>query len=124
MRKTVALIGAARAGLTLAGCATITNDPTVPISLSFSDGTGGECDLRNRRGDWNTEIPGTVQVRRSDDVLHCDCESAGGLEAKGDIPGRMGGKIVASAVFLDFGIVDSITDRHREYPPSFVIPIR
>ena len=109
----------------LAGaCATITNDPTVPISLSFSDGSGGECDLRNKRGNWNTEIPGTVRVRRSDDVLHYDCESAGGLEAKGDIPSRMGGKIVASAVFLDFGIVDSITDRHREYPPSFVIPIR
>jgi len=36
----------------------------------------------------------------------------------------MGGKIIASAVFLDFGIVDSITDKHREYPPSFVIPIR
>jgi hypothetical protein len=35
----------------------------------------------------------------------------------------MGGKIVASAVFLDFGIVDSITDKHREYPANFVIPI-
>jgi len=47
-----------------------------------------------------------------------------GLVARGDIPSRMGGKIIASAVFLDFGIVDSITDKHREYPPSFVIPIR
>jgi hypothetical protein len=35
----------------------------------------------------------------------------------------MGGKIVASAVFLDLGIVDSITDKHREYPSNFVIPI-
>jgi hypothetical protein len=35
----------------------------------------------------------------------------------------MGGKIVASAVFLDFGIVDSITDKHREYPANYVIPV-
>lgn len=36
----------------------------------------------------------------------------------------MGGKIVASAVFLDFGIVDAITDKHRKYPDSYVIPVR
>ena len=35
-------------------------------------------------------------------------------------PSRMGGKIVASAIFLDFGIVDSITD-HREYPAQIVL---
>ena len=27
------------------------------------------------------------------------------------------------AVFLDFGIVDSITDKHREYPANYVIPL-
>jgi len=40
-------------------------------------------------------------------VPHYGCTNADGLAAKGDIPGRMGGKIVASAVFPDFGIVDS-----------------
>ena len=33
----------------------------------------------------------------------------------------MGGKIIASAIFLDFGIVDSITDHHREYPAQIVL---
>ena len=37
------------------------------------------------------------------------------------IPSRMGGKIIASAIFLDFGIVDSITDKHREYPAQIVL---
>jgi hypothetical protein len=32
-------------------------------------------------------------------------------------------EIVASAVFLEFGIVDAITDKHRKYPASYVIPI-
>ena len=36
----------------------------------------------------------------------------------------IGAKIVASAVFLDLGITDSITDKHRKYPSSFVIPIK
>jgi len=35
----------------------------------------------------------------------------------------MGGKIVASAVFLDFGITDAITDKHRRYPANFVIVV-
>jgi hypothetical protein len=36
----------------------------------------------------------------------------------------MGGKIVARAVFLDFGITDAFTDKHRLYAVSFVIPIQ
>jgi hypothetical protein len=30
---------------------------------------------------------------------------------------------VASAVFIDLGITDAITDMHREYPASFVVPL-
>ena len=64
-----------------------------------------------------------MSIRRSDDDLKYDCETEDGRKAFGSIPSSMGGKIVASAVFLDFGIVDSITDKHRDYPSSFVIPI-
>ncbi|MCY4153611.1 MAG: hypothetical protein OXE94_15475 [Aestuariivita sp.] len=110
--------------LIFSGCATLTNDPTVPIALSFSDGSSGECILRNKRGSWNANIPETVMVRRSDDALQYDCVNVEKVSARGNIPSRLGGKIVASAVFLDFGIVDAITDKHREYPPSFVIPIK
>ena len=110
--------------LTTAGCATITNDPNVPVALAFSDGSEGQCKLRNKRGNWQTPIPDTVSIRRSDDVLQYDCVNDAGKTANGGIPSRMGGKIIASAVFIDFGITDSITDKHREYPESFVIPIK
>ncbi|MFL2547255.1 MAG: SHOCT domain-containing protein, partial [Candidatus Rariloculaceae bacterium] len=46
-----------------------------------------------------------------------------GRDAAGSIASVMGGKIVASAVFIDFGITDAITDMHRQYAASFVIPI-
>lgn len=111
-------------GLALGGCATITNDANTPVALSFSDGSEGFCELNNKRGAWETEIPNTVSVRRSDDVLRYSCNTEVGRRATGGIPSTMGGKIIASAVFLDFGIVDAITDKHREYPASYVIPVR
>ena len=105
------------------GCATITNDPMVQVSLSFSDGSSGQCQLDNKRGAWTANLPGTVSVRRSDDSLKFRCQTDDNRDAYGSIPSAMGGKIVASAVFLDFGIVDAITDKHRNYPASFVIPV-
>tara|TARA_B100001175_G_C18929139_1_gene366051 strand:+ start:51 stop:416 length:366 start_codon:yes stop_codon:yes gene_type:complete len=110
--------------LTFVGCATLTNDANVPISLSFSDGSNGQCQLDNKRGSWTASLPGTISVRRSDDSLKYRCQTDDNREAYGSIPSSMGGKIVASAVFLDLGIVDSITDKHRNYPVSFVIPIK
>lgn len=91
--------------------------------MSFSDGSDGECTLSNKRGVWTTEIPATPSVRRSDDPLKFECKTADGREAIGAIPSTVGAKIVASAVFIDFGITDAITDMHREYPVSVVVPI-
>jgi hypothetical protein len=107
----------------LAGCATLTNDAMTPIAFSFGDGSAGNCQLTNKRGAWSAEIPTTVQIRRSDDALIYDCETTDGREAFGSIDSTMGAEIVASAVFLDFGIVDAITDKHRNYVSSFVIPV-
>lgn len=105
------------------GCATLTNDPNVPVAISFSDGSNGKCTLENKRGMWDVSMPSTTQIRRSDDALKYRCVTEDGRTANGAIDSTMGGKIIASAVFLDFGIVDAITDKHREYPASFVIPI-
>jgi hypothetical protein len=111
------------ATVSIVGCATLTEDAMTQIALSFSDGTEGECALTNKRGAWSTPIPSTIYVRKSDDslIFHCDAED--GRRVTGAIPSTMGGKIVASAIFLDLGIVDSITDKHRKYPASYVIPI-
>lgn len=109
--------------LILSGCATLTEDSMEPISLSFSDGSSGTCILENKRGMWETELPGVILIRKSDDVLKFKATTEDGRIANGAIPSRIGAKIVASAVFLDFGIVDAITDKHRDYPESYVIPI-
>ncbi len=108
----------------MTGCATLTEDANTPIAISFSDGSNGTCKLSNKRGAWETSIPTTISIRKSDDELIYDCKTEDDRTAFGAIPSTMGGKIIASAVFLDFGIVDAITDKHRKYPASFVIPIR
>ena len=105
------------------GCATLTEEAMTPIALSFSDGSDGQCNLTNKRGAWPTPIPAVVSVRKSDDALKYQCKTEDGREALGSIESSMGAKIVASAVFIDFGITDAITDKHRKYAESYVIPI-
>ena len=110
--------------LALSACATLTNDSHQPVSLAFSDGSEGTCKLQNKREIYEVSIPSTTMIRRSDDMLRYDCVSKNGKKGFGGIPTTVGGKIVASAVFLDFGITDAITDKHREYPQSYVIPVK
>ena len=74
---------------------------------------------------YQVDIPGTHQIRRSDDALKFDCKTAGGKTAFGSIPSEMeGAKLAGSVVFFDLGITDSITDKHRTYTPNFVIPVK
>ena len=120
LKKSVSL----GAFLLLTSCASITNDAYVPMAISFSDGSSGTCDISNKRMAIQAEIPSSPMIRRSDDNLVLRCKTEDGREGFASVPSSMGGKLVASAVFLDFGITDAITDKHREYPASFVVPVK
>lgn len=110
--------------LTLTSCASITNDAFVPMAISFSDGSSGTCQITNKRMSIEAPIPSAPMIRRSDDNLQLNCKTEDGRTAIASVPSTTGGKIVASAVFLDLGITDAITDKHREYPASYVVPIK
>ena len=107
------------------GCATIVNDPNIPLAFSFSDGSSGECTFKNKRGVWESEIPATgVMIRRSDDDLIYDCITTDGREVTGAVRSEMEGeKMAASVIFWDLGITDAITDKHRTYQGNVVIPV-
>jgi hypothetical protein len=111
--------------LSVSGCASIVNDANIPIAFSFSDGSSGECTFRNKRGVWKSEIPaGGVMIRRSDDALFYECETVDGREVAGSIQSEIEAeKLGASVLFIDFGITDAITDKHRKYQGNVVIPI-
>ena len=111
--------------ITLVSCATIVNDAHIPVTLSFSDASTGECKLSNKRQSLSGEVPATFMVRRSDDALRVDCTTKSGKKGFVSIPSTLeGGKLAGSVVFFDLGITDSITDKHRIYPSSFVVPVR
>lgn len=75
------------------------------------------------RGIWTIEMPSTASVRRSDDALRINCQTSDGRNAVAMMESTMGAEIVASAVFFDLGITDAITDKHRHYASSLVIPV-
>ena len=110
---------------TLGGCATIVNDSHIPITVSFSDGSSGQCTFKNKRGTWISEIPTAgVLIRRSDDDLFYDCVTENGMASSGAIRSEMEGeKLAASVVFIDLGITDAITDMHRTYQGNIVLPV-
>ena len=108
----------------LVSCATIVNDANVPVALSLSDGSDGECKLTNKRVSLSGKVPATFMVRRSDDRLRIECTSESGKKGIASIPSEIeGAKLAGSVVFFDLGITDSITDKHRTYASSFVVPV-
>ncbi len=63
--------------------------------------------------------------RRSDDALRYDCTSDDGRKAFGSINSSIdAAKAGASVIFFDLGITDAITDKGRDYPTGFVIPLK
>lgn len=106
-------------------CATIVNDPMIPITFTFSDGSAGKCNFKNKRGSWDSEMPASgVMIRRSDDALVYTCETTDGRVSNGSIRSEIEGeKMAASVLFWDLGITDAITDKHRKYQGNVVIPI-
>ena len=108
----------------LAGCATLVNDANIPLVVSFSDGSQGECLFENKRGAWTSVVPASgVMIRRSDDALVYKCTTNDGREAAGFIRSEIEGEKIVGSVLLDFGITDAITDKHRTYQGNIVIPI-
>jgi len=124
MKIQIKILFATTAALLFNSCATLTEDAMTPVSLSFSDGSNGTATLQNKRGAWKADLPSVTSIRKSDDALKYTATTSDGRTAVGSIPSQMGAKIIASAVFLDFGITDAITDKHRKYPSSYVIPIK
>ena len=104
------------------GCATIVNDPEVPVEFIPQGCESLQCTARNKRGQWQVEAPGTAMIRRSDDTLHVECTDATGGQFGTQVESEIEAeKLAGSIVFFDLGITDSITDKHRDYPRQVLI---
>ena len=111
--------------LAISACSTLVNESHVPINLSFTDGSAGTCSLRNKRESYNTAIPATISVRRSDDALVYNCTTDDGRSANGKINSEIGQTMAGNIIFGGGigAIIDANNDMHREYPGQFSIPV-
>ena len=109
----------------LSGCASIVADENNSVTFSFSDNSKGECQVMNKRIDMKIDVPGSHLIRRSDDLLHYDCTTEDGREAKGSVESEIEGTIAGNIIFggVIGAVVDANTDKHRKYPDSIVIPV-
>lgn len=121
--RAIQFFGVVATTVLIAGCATITNDANQQIEF-VAPGCKDvklSCTAQNKRGVWTFDAPARIDIRRSDDNLSVTCTDPEDNQSVQSIPSEIGGKIVASAIFLDFGIVDAITDKHREYPSQILL---
>ena len=73
---------------------------------------------RSEKGFWKIVLERPLyacDLNRSMQHLHSS-PGEGGVENEG-------GKLATSVIFWDFGITDSITDKHRTYQGNVVIPV-
>ena len=104
-------------------CATLTSDPNVPVAISFSDGSDGQCRLNNKRISFIANIPSTPMIRRSDDDLRYSCNTSDGRLVSGSMPSSIDALKAGGNVLLDLGITDALTDKARNYPSILVIQV-
>ena len=114
------------AAVMAAGCASIVKDKSQNISITAPGCEGPvKCTLRNKRGAFQASVPGTVNVRKSDDPLHIECQDGRDKTYVGAAESKMGDMIWGNIVFGG-GIgafVDSSTDAHRIYPHVIRLPM-
>ena len=119
-----ALPGAAAVALAAGGCATISNDPMIPVTFVAPHCEQDlQCTATNKRGQWPFSPPQTVMIRRSDDTLRIQCNAPGGTKTLTHaVTSEMEHGKMGASILLDLGITDSITDKHRKYADQVVIP--
>ena len=124
-RKWMSPAVAAVLGMIVSGCATIVNDPMIPVEFIPQGCAQLQCTASNKRGQWSVTAPGTTMIRRSDDTLQVQCTNPAGQPFSTQVKSEIeGAKLAGSVVFFDLGITDSITDKHRDYARQVLIACR
>src|SRR5574340_1415475 len=64
------------------GCASITSDKTQSLAITTQTTAGklvekAKCSLKNDKGNWQLETPGTVAVHRSAEDIVVECKKDG-----------------------------------------------
>lgn len=107
MMRNVLMIG----GLAmLAGCASITEDKTQPVSVSTCDVQGAQCTLTNGEGTYYiSSTPGSVVVKNASSNLSVICKKDGYQPASGTLQRTQKGMVWGNV--LAGGLIGYAVDR-------------
>jgi hypothetical protein len=88
----------------LSGCASITGSEgqSVAVSATSAEGTPvdkAECTLSNDKGQWATNTPNFVTVRRSDEDLTVICKKPGMMDGMLKAVSRAAGSMFGNIIF-------------------------
>jgi len=120
---------AALALVLTSGCATVMTGESQTLTIT-AQGENGEpiqqaqCSLRNDKGSWTAQAPGTVQVRRSADDLTVQCTKEGQPDGLARGISRVGGAIFGN-ILIGGGIgavIDHAKGTAYHYPDE--VPVQ
>lgn len=128
LRCIVAGAAATVVASSLAGCASVTEGSTQPISIATAPVSGATCTLSNAVGKWTLVTPGTAIVAKSQTVLKIVCVKDGGQEGTGYLTPRVPASALIGMMMPYAGVVsaavDGSTGAGNEYPDSLLINMK
>lgn len=108
---------------TLTACASITQDKNQPVKVETITASGdkvedAKCLLKNDRGEFHTETPKTVLVRKSAGDLIITCQSPNHPSAEGKLVSRTGAAVFGNIIFggVIGGVLDTASGVAFNYP--------
>lgn len=107
----------------MTGCATITSDKTQSLAVTTQTTDGqlvekARCSLKNDKGNWQVDTPGTVVVRRSAEDIIVECKKDGVPDGVARGISRAAGGMWGNIVFGGGigAVIDHSTGTGYNYP--------
>jgi len=121
-------VAAAAAAPFCAGCASVLESTTQPVSVATAPEAGAACKVSNERGAWSLVSPGTVVIKKSASVLEIQCSKPGFQDAKTYTAPKMSTTAMVGMMLPYVGMIDAAVDGSsgaaQSYPTSYVVMMK
>jgi len=118
-------LAAIAAAFALAGCATIIEGTTQPVSVNTTPEEGAQCTLVNSQGTWYVTTPGSTTVHKTKTDLDVTCTKSGfqtgHVVAASHFDATTAANVIAGGV-IGVG-VDAASGANFHYDSPIIIPL-
>ena len=111
-----------------AGCASVLESSTQPVTVATAPEAGAACNVSNDRGAWPLVSPGTVVIKKSESVLEIDCSKAGFQDAKIYTAPKISTAAEVGMMMPYVGLLNAAVDGSsgaaQSYPATYVLTMK